>query len=279
MKDMGLWILMAYNDFHRKNYLAPVPYLINHFIYDYDIRKANLNIFYNKGMIDEETFNLISTTFDRNQREMYFGLLQKDKSISDAYGEALAEYRERFITENNIDDMHLLSVKNDAICTIDLPCYNTVFDNGVEFVLKNIYTSYFNINRLEIYYYLDQINNKEVIDIKGINDKKLVLHHGYMLDFLCNIFESIQTELVEDTLKFILDFQKKYINRELPLGFYRELNSDSCYRVSSKNGTQSLWQTWNEKDIGYLNIITNLNIIRHLYSIVSNIYFNRIMKN
>ena len=269
---------MAYNDFHRKTYLAPVPYLINHFIYDYDIRKANLNIFYAKGMIDEETFNLISTTFDRDQREVYFGLLQKDKAVSDAYGDALAEYRERFITQNSIDDSHLLSVKNDAICTIDLPCQCTKFDNGVEFVLKNVYTSYFNINKLEMYYSLDQITGRELIDIKGINDKKLALHQGYMIDFLCNIFESIQTELIEDTLQFILDFQKKYINRELPLGFYRELNADSCYRVSGRDGMQSLWNTWNETDIGYLNIITNLNIIRNLYSIVSNIYFNRKIK-
>ena len=266
---------MAYSNYRRKTYLAPVPYLINHLIYDYDIRKANLNIFHAKGMIDEETYNLISTTFDRDQREVYFGLLQKDKSISDAYGEALAEYREKFITSNNIDDMHLLAVKNDAICTIDLPCDNCLFDNGVEFVLKNIYTSYFNINKLEIYYSLDQITDREIIDIKGIDDKLLQLHSGYMIDFLCTVFDSIQTCLTEDTLSLIIDFHNKYVKRELPIGYYRELNSDSCFRVSSKNGRQSIWQTWSEDNIDALNIMTNLNIIRHLYGIVSNIYFNK----
>ena len=39
------------------------------------------------------------------------------------------------------------------------------------------------------------------------------------------------------------------------------------------NGLQYLFQTINDKDIQYLNIITNLNLLRDLYSIISNIYF------
>ena len=31
-----------------KNYLAPISYLVSHYIYEYDISKANLNIMYNK---------------------------------------------------------------------------------------------------------------------------------------------------------------------------------------------------------------------------------------
>ena len=265
---------MVYNA-KNKIYLAPVPYLINHKIYDYDIRKANLNIFYTKGVIDKETYDMILSTFNRDQRERYFGILQKDKTIKDLYADALAEYRERFIKSNEITDNQLLAVKNDAICTIDKPCKILVFDNDVEFVHKNTYTSYFNINRLEIYYYLDLIHDKEIIDIKGINDKKLLLHQNYMIEFLCTVFESIQTKLTQDTIQLISEFEKKYVNLELPLGYYRELNSDSCYRVSSKNGNQSIWTTWNESDKKYLNIVTNLNIIRSLYSIVANIYFNQ----
>ena len=40
-----------------------------------------------------------------------------------------------------------------------------------------------------------------------------------------------------------------------------------------QNGLQYLFQTINDKDIQYLNIITNLNLLRDLYSIISNIYF------
>ena len=54
-----------------------------------------------------------------------------------------------------------------------------------------------------------------------------------------SILKTIDADLKMLKVMIRISYQKKYINRELPLGFYRELNSDSCYRVSSKNGTQT----------------------------------------
>lgn len=263
---------MAYES-QYKNYLAPIPYLVNHYIREYDISKANLNIFYYKGIITKEEYDLI-LTFPKQQREIYFGYMQKDKEKAELLSEGLAEFRQRFIEENNIPDYSILSVKSDAIYLIDVIPSITKFDN-VEFMLKNTYTSFFNVNKLEIYYGLDPINNIEHLDIKGINDEKLLLHQDYMIQFLCSIFYSIQTNLVGNTLEIINDFSQKYCNRELPIGFYRELNADSMFRFSRQDGSQFLCDPVGETMIPFINIITNYNVIRELYGIVSTIHFNK----
>lgn len=258
-------------DAKMKNYLAPIQYLTSHFIYEYDISKANLNILFSKGVISEDDYKYI-LTFPRAQRQIYFGMMQKDKNIAQILNDGLAEYRQKFLETNQIPIQNLLSVKNDAMFLIDFVPQFTKFDN-IEFVRKNTYTSFYHLGNLEIYYYLDSINDKEVIDIKGIDDKKLHLHENYMISLLCSIFEAIQTQDISYCMSFINDIINKYISKSLPIEFYREFNSDSMYRVTMPNGLQYLFQTINDKDIQYLNIITNLNLLRDLYSIISNIYF------
>ena len=106
--------------------------------------------------------------------------MQKDKNVAQILNDGLAEYRQKFLETNQIPIQNLLSVKNDAMFLIDFVPQFTKFDN-IEFVRKNIYTSFYHLGNLEIYYYLDSINDKEVIDIKGIDDKKLYLHEDYII--------------------------------------------------------------------------------------------------
>lgn len=264
--------MLTYNPKYR-NYLAPLPYLISHFIYEYDISKANISILLYKGIINKEEFNRIKK-LPRDQRQIYVGYMQKDKKVSKALSEGLGEFRRKFLTDNNINDMELLSVKNDAIFLIDRIPTITIFDN-IEFIKKNTYTSYFYLNKLEVYYYLDRINDREIIDIKGVNDANLLLHQGYFIEFLCSVFESIQIDTIENTIEIINNFHDKYINRKLPIGYYRELNADSEFRITMDNNQSYLLKMVDNSNIGYLNIMFNLNIIRELYAIVSNIYFSK----
>jgi hypothetical protein len=254
-----------------KSYLAPIPYLISHFIYEYDISKANISVLLYKGIIDEKEFNFIKS-LPREERQIYVGYMQKDKNIANILSDGVAEFRYKFITQNNVTDRELLSVKNDAIFLIDKIPVVTIFDN-IEFVKKNVYNSYFNLNKLEVYYYLDQVRGMEIIDIKGVNDNKLFLHQDYFIQFLCSVFESIQTRTVKSTIELINSFHMQYINRQLPIEYYRELNADCCYRISKNNGESYLFQTISQDNYKYLDISFNLNIIRELYSIVSNVYF------
>lgn len=258
----------------KKTYLSDIPFITNHFIYEYDISKANLNILFTKNMISKENYDIISQ-FGRGQREIYFGNLQrKNPEISQVLSDGLTEYRKRFIQDNNLNEMNVLSIKNDAFFIIDtIPKY-TKYDN-VEFKLKNTYTSYYHINKLEMYYYLDIINDREIIDIKGIDDKKLLLHQNYFISFLCSVFDSIQTGYIEESINIVNTFHEQYINKKLEYGFYREFNSDSLYRLSFPNGMQWLSIAIDNNSFEYLNIGNNLNIIRELYAIINIIYTKR----
>lgn len=259
-------------DAKYKNYLAPIKYLISHYIYEYDISKANVNVLYNKGIINEEERNVIMQ-YPRNQRQIYMGLMQRDPIKSKALSEGLAEYRYRFLTENNIENNQILSVKNDAIFLIDKTANITHFDDTIDFMLKNVYTSFYNLNKKEVYYSLDLINNKEVIDIKGIDDSLLPLHQDYMIMFLCTVFEAFQTKTIQETIGLIKGFYNKYISRSLDLGFYRELNESSKFRLSLKNGEQYLLETIDS--VEHINIIYNAQIIQSLFEIASTILFNK----
>lgn len=260
-------------DYKMKNYLAQIPYLISHYIYEYDISKANLNILFNKGVINENDYEMIKS-FPRSQRNIYFGMMQKDPVISETLNEGLSEFRKRFLEENEVEDWQLLSVKNDAIFLIDKIPKILEFDN-ITFIQKNVYTSYYNINKLEVYYSLDVINDKEILDVKGINDIKLESHKGGMINFLCSVFDEIQTGSLESTITLINAFYTKYVSLDLPSEYYREFNSDSKFRISLQDGTQYLLDMIDEKNKPYLNIITNLNVVKDLQSIVSGIYFNK----
>lgn len=252
------------------NYSAPIPYLISRFIYEYDISKANINILFAKGILSKDEYEYIKT-FPKQQRQIYIGYLQKDKDKAKALQEGLAEYRSLFLTANDIQDNELLSVKNDALFLIDKIPKVTKFGN-VEFIQKNRYTSFFKFNRLEAYYFLNPVTEEETIDVKGINDNTLLLHQDYMIMFLCECFEYIQSKTIEEALQFITNFQKAYVSRTLPVGYYREFNSDSCYRISSKDGYWLL-DAVSDSELSYLDIGCNIEIIREVYSIMSNIYF------
>lgn len=259
-------------DVNRKTYRSEIPFIINTPIYEYDIAKANLNILYAKGIINDDKYSEI-LKFGRGQREIYFGNLSKNKEISDTLSKGLTEYRSKFIESNNLKDTDILSVKNDAFFIIGNKVSNTKFGN-VEFKLKNIYTSYFYISKLEFYYALDLINDKELLDVKGISDEKLIRHKDHFILFLCSIFESIQNNTSENSFNLIFEFYNKYINKELPYGYYREFNADSEYRLSFPNGMQWMSNSMDEKCFEYINIGYNLNIIMEIFSIV-NLLYNR----
>ena len=53
-----------------------------------------------EGKIDEEEYNKV-LSMDRTHRQIYMGLKQRDKEISEALKEGFAEFREKFIIFNN----------------------------------------------------------------------------------------------------------------------------------------------------------------------------------
>lgn len=212
--------------YQRHNYLnKDVQYLISNEIIEYDIQSAGFNIMKKYKLLDDAKIRYLET-LEKKQRQIQIGLYQRqDRNLVKALNDKFVEVRKWFFENNNISDDDVLSIKKDAIY-VTKRCNETEFDNII-FAEKNVYTSYYFFNRYEFYY------NKDTMDVKGISDDLLELHHDYMLNVLYNIFRMNEVSSRKKVIQLITEFAQYYKSRQLDVGFYRELNYQSLYRLYS----------------------------------------------
>ena len=212
--------------YEKHNYLnKDIEYLINQEITEYDIKSAGFNICKKYHLLDDKKINHLES-LDKKRRQITLGLYQQhDQEFKEILNSKFVEVRKEFFEANDLKDEDVLSIKKDAIITLR-KCYNTEFDNII-FSDKNNYSSYFYINKFEFYI------NPTIIHVKGISDDKLELHKDYMLDFLHKIFRLFETN---PNKKYIIDnireFISYYKDKRLHIGYYRELNKDSLYKLN-----------------------------------------------
>jgi len=260
---------MLYN---KINYTANISYLTNALIYEYDISKANISILYTYGYINKETYERLWNA-PRMVRQKYVGYMQKDIKIVNVLQKGILEAKRQLFESNGIQDYEVLSIKNDAVYMVNRTLDNTKF-NLIEFKQKNVYTGFYKIDNLELYYYFNNIFKQEVLDVKGIRDEYLKLHEPYFLQFLKDVFNTIQTHNIEHVLRIAKAFTAKYIQRQLDIGFYRQFNSNSTYHVLLNNSGFSMMNI-EPMYMNKIDISTNLHILSELQKILFQIYFNK----
>lgn len=264
-----------------KNYFNPLyTYLISHYIREYDMQKSNISILYSEGIIDYpkycELFNA-----SRDYRQEYVGkLILKNHDIQTILDNGVTDAKEKLFKANNLEETDILCIKNDAIFVIDKVLSITEFNEPIRFVNKNTYTSFYKLgtkNAKELYYYYDRISENEILHVKGISDDLLYLHEPYFMEFLKVLFCSAQIETLEDCIEIISSYNKQYIGLELNIGNYRRFDSDCMYDLKQMNITLGAFKLWDidERYKKDLNISYNLNMIRFLNSIFSDIYLTR----
>lgn len=259
---------------NKSSYLnTNIPFLISTYIREYDMAKSNISILKYKGVLSQNEYDYYSN-LPKDERQRSIGLLQRNNpEIIDILKSGMKEMRNNFIINNNLSPLDILSIKNDAFFIINSIPTNTVFDN-IEFRLKNTYTSYYFIDKLEYYYFYNQVNQEEILDIKGVSDDKLSLHENYFLDMLKTVFCSAQNEDIKETVSLLSFIYEKYIKRELSIEYYRELNPISKIKVNVE-GKEFLVDHLSEEEKYYVDISYNLNIIRILLSYYSSILQRR----
>lgn len=228
--------------YQRHNYLNKnIDFLVSNEIIEYDIKSAGFNIMKKYKLLELYKLKYLES-LDKKRRQIQLGLyLREKKELNKILSEKFVEIRQWFFEQNNIKDEDVLSIKKDAII-VTRRCLNTQLDN-IEFVEKNIYTSYYHLNNFEFYY------NKDTIDIKGIDDALLEYHKEYMLDFLHNFFKMNEISNRKKVIELIKEFSYYYKQRKLEIGYYRELNKQSLYRLNDK----LFESTMGIKDIGDVN--------------------------
>lgn len=254
--------------FRLDNYISDKIILINNIIREYDISKANISILRQYNVIDDSLYNKLYKS-DKLYRNIYIGNLCKDESISNILSNGFIESRKILFTRNNINKNDILSIKKDAIYTIDKELKYTTF-GYINFNCKNTYTIFMKLCNLEIYYMDNIIDNKVNIniDVKGINDNLLPLHQNGILGFICDVCYKLLRNPIQDIVKYISNFYDDYVNRRLDICYYRDLDMYSLYTINTK------YTSFKLKNISYdmINIIDinrNLQILRDLLYIIS----------
>lgn len=198
--------------------------IINGEIIEYDIKAAGMNLAREFGYIDDEILDHLEM-LDKQKRNIYLGLMKKkDEQLSKKENQAFIEARRLFIVSNNLSVEDIIAIKKDAIF-VSRRCLQRKFGN-IEFIAKNKYTSYLEINKLEFYY------NSQKLDIKGINDVVYEQHDKYMIEFFRIYFSLMESDNKPKLINYITNFVFQYKSKLLDIKYYRELNIQSSYRLN-----------------------------------------------
>lgn len=253
-----------------------IDFLISRYIREYDLRAAGPTALLVGGAIDRKTYDWL-LSLPRQQRQIQTGLLIRDHpEYEDIKRNVILGVRNQFIQVNGFNTPGtVLSLKNDAVFVVDKPATITKFGE-LEFVEKNIYTSYYHIGRTEIYYYINTVTNEDRIDVKNIGDDKLERHRKFFLDFLMLLFGSAELLSVSDVIEIIQAYEARYVRGMLPLDHYREFNPQSDFKIKNMTPFTTYYAQHLPADMPYTNldISFNYNILRHFYKLFATLYFS-----
>lgn len=202
-----------------------IGFLVNDEIIEYDIKSAGLNLAKEFKYLDENIIHKLES-MDKERRNIQMGLMKiKDKQLVKNENTAFVEARRFFIRSNNLSANNIISIKKDAIFTSQR-CRNLKFGN-IEFVPKNKYSTYIEINNLEFYY------NKDKLDVKGISDILLKKHEGYMVEFFKDFFSLYESGSTKLLIDYMTEFVYRYKTRLLETEYYREFNATSSFMLNN----------------------------------------------
>ena len=255
------------------NYTIDLPFIISKNIYEYDIRKANISVLFAEDHIGEDYYHFMDT-MDKHEREVEVGyLILNDQNVYNQLSEEVKKYRRLFMEQNELEDTDIISVKNDAIFTMKR-CANTKFADGiVQFIEKNKYSSFVKLGKIEVYFYSDQVNQQVSLDVKGISDDNLKLHHKYMATLIADVVLYMEKGMIQDALTMVQEIFNDYVEHKLDIEWYREFNASSTFKVKANGSIYSL-NHCSQGNIEMIDISCNLNIIRELYGHLTNMYLN-----
>jgi hypothetical protein len=204
-------------------------------IIEYDLKSANTSLCREYRLLPDSKINEIESMQKKDRVVTIGKLMKKDSVFKDKLANAFIDMRKRFFEANNLEDGSVLSIKKDAIFTIGEQKY-TDFGKCI-FSDKNRYTSYMYLNRLEFYYDSGSISlgGSDRLDIKGIDDIVVEKHNDYMISFFKTFLRHLETSDEITRLNYLRRFVDRYKRLELDIGYYREFNAGSIFRLNDSD--------------------------------------------
>lgn len=235
----------------RTGYLnKDIEYLFNCSIREYDLKAADMSLMKEFKLVSADTIASLEK-MDNQARHVRTGMMQKDKQFAKVLTEAFKEARRMFFEANEVEEQEVLSIKKDAIFIINKDCVHHTF-GALDFRIKNQYLGYMYLNRNEFYY----TDPQTPIDVKGLGKSAPEKHREYLLDFFRDVFSYRIYNSYPEQLQLLSSFIKAYRNRELAIGYYRQLDNQSYFRLED-NGEEILIDGVEEEAIDQLDIRYN----------------------
>jgi len=208
----------------KTNYLnTDYLYLRNVTISEWDIHAAGFSVLKYKKVLPEKELAELEA-MDKHKRTVREGLLQKyNPEVAKLIISTLEDVRYQYVLQNSISYDSILSIKKDAFFLINkIPKKNTVFDI-FEFRKKGTYTSYLQLNKKEFYY----CAYNRTLETKGISKEYLENDNCQFLKDIQNFMSLAERANAIDLFRVFRDYRERYLNYELPLETYRELDTGS----------------------------------------------------
>lgn len=262
----------------HKHYLAPVEFLIDQPIREYDISKANISVLTDAGVLTQDQYEYFLKC-PKIEREIAIGKMQgRDPKITEILSSGIEQARRIFMEINQISDNEVLSIRNDSITVVRrAPITNLKISDRVSFRLESQSTSFYRLNKIDYFYYYNRVSGEERLNTKGLGETSVPLHEHFMLDFLMELFYQAQVEGVQNAISILQNFYRQYVSRELPTGYYRELNSQSRFRVANQLCIMNRYiymDYASEAEKPFIDISFNEELLRHLNRILASVYFS-----
>lgn len=226
--DGFIHLQRTYSTLYTKSlYTIDIPIVINRII-EYDLKSANISAMRASGKFSDAMLDDLND-LPKMEREVLVGKMRReDKSITKIISSGIKRARFMLFEANSIQDTDVISIKNDAVFIAGRRLKHTEF-GPFKFVAKNTYGLFLRLDKqLEFYY----DGKHDAIEIKGISSDILEDsdQQNGMLTFFKTVFQFLIKGRTDNLRKYLIQFVQDYKRLDLPVCYYKELNSFNIYR-------------------------------------------------
>jgi len=217
---------------------------INSDIIEWDIKSAGMSIIQEYKMISQTKINKL-LKLPKDTMNISVGLIgQKDKVFARDLEENFNTVIKLFMEQNNLDiDYDVISVKRDAVFTINREIKKDSIGEFITFIPKNRYHAYIYIKPFEFY-----LKRNKFPDIKGLSGDKetrnylLSLHENGILNLIQELVQICETTNMDARKinNFCAEFVAMYKKRELDFDYYREFGTESKFKYVAFNNVMMM---------------------------------------
>lgn len=176
----------------------------------------------------------------------------------------------KYTSENKMDwSYHLDKIEPEKI--LYLNDYNLVL-NDIDLDDDNLkvdeYDNFIRVGEFILMTKQDIFGMKQAI--VGLDPHNIELHKDYFIALIFKIMNMVSKNNIQLAIDTLRDSYRDYVNGELTIGYYREFNLQSKFKVSSMNYIYYIDSDL--VDVRSLDISYNEKVLRYISSLIWGVY-------